>query len=544
MSGMSSKKREFGKLRSFFWPVHNRELKKLLPMMLLCFLITFNYNMLRNSKDAIVITAKLSGAEVIPFIKVWMLLPMAFGITYVFAKLSNSFDREHVFYWMISIFLSFFFVFTFILFPMREALHLDTFADKLQLILPRGMRGLIAMIRYWSFTAYYVMSELWGTAIFSVAFWGFANEITKITEAKRFYGLIAISANFSGIVSGFVGIYISRHASDFLGTTFDGNLWHQSLVLITIAVLASGVVSLIIYRKLNHDLAEEGGEQFEAIKKAKVKMSMRENFALLGKNSYLRNLAIIVVAYNLTINLVEIIWKDQIKMLYPGTVEYHTYMNQVSIGIGVVATAGAFISGKLIRKLGWTLTAMLTPALLLITSFAFFMTLFFQDSLGFISNTFAGVTPLMVIVFFGSMQNVFLRGCKFTVFDNTKELAFIPLKREDKLRGKAAIDGVGSRFGKSGGSMIHQGLLMFLGSIAASATFVAGALAIAGVSWLISAKRLGRQFDTLTGITDRKDGDIASEKEALESGYAGNSAPKDAAATTKSIMEEKEVSSV
>ncbi|HQW58111.1 MAG TPA: Npt1/Npt2 family nucleotide transporter, partial [Gammaproteobacteria bacterium] len=34
---MSKPTTEFGKWRSFFWPVHNRELKKLLPMFLMFF---------------------------------------------------------------------------------------------------------------------------------------------------------------------------------------------------------------------------------------------------------------------------------------------------------------------------------------------------------------------------------------------------------------------------------------------------------------------------------------------------------------------------
>ena len=234
------------------------------------------------------------------------------------------------------------------------------------------------------------------------------------------------------------------------------------------------------------------------MKSAKVKMSMRENFSLLGKFGYLRNIAIVVVAYNLTINLVEIIWKDQIKQLYPSTSDYHTYMSQVSIGIGIVATLGAFVSGKCIRKFGWTSTAMITPVLLLLTSAAFFGALFMRDQLGFVGEYLPGATPLMVIVFLGSLQNIFLRGCKFTVFDNTKELAFIPLTREQKLKGKAAIDGVGSRFGKSGGSVIHQAMLMMLGTVVASAPYVAAILFLCGTSWLYSVKRLGAQFNKLT----------------------------------------------
>ena len=32
------------------------------------------------------------------------------------------------------------------------------------------------------------MSELWGTAIMSVLFWAFANEVMTVKDAKRFYG--------------------------------------------------------------------------------------------------------------------------------------------------------------------------------------------------------------------------------------------------------------------------------------------------------------------------------------------------------------------
>src|SRR3984957_1954970 len=114
---------EFGKLRSYLWPVHHYELKKLVPMLILFFLISLNYSILRNVKDAIVVTAKSSGAEVIPFIKVWVLLPMAVLVTLIFTKLTNRYSQEKVFYLTISAFLLFFGVFTFILYPYRDLLH-------------------------------------------------------------------------------------------------------------------------------------------------------------------------------------------------------------------------------------------------------------------------------------------------------------------------------------------------------------------------------------------------------------------------------------
>ena len=81
--------KEFGKWRSFFWPVHNFELKKLLPMFFLFFFINFNYTILRDTKDTLIVTAPGSGAEAIPFLKVWGVLPFAIIFMLVYSKLSN-----------------------------------------------------------------------------------------------------------------------------------------------------------------------------------------------------------------------------------------------------------------------------------------------------------------------------------------------------------------------------------------------------------------------------------------------------------------------
>src|SRR5437763_381414 len=88
----------FGTIRSYAWPIYRHELRKLLPMFLMLFCICFNYTILRNLKDTLVVTAKYSGAEVIPFIKVWVVLPAAIVSTMLFSYLTNHFSRRKVFY--------------------------------------------------------------------------------------------------------------------------------------------------------------------------------------------------------------------------------------------------------------------------------------------------------------------------------------------------------------------------------------------------------------------------------------------------------------
>ncbi|HEY5259834.1 MAG TPA: Npt1/Npt2 family nucleotide transporter, partial [Rhabdochlamydiaceae bacterium] len=113
---------EFGKLRNFFWPIHRDELKLFLPLLIMYFLICLNYSILRTSRDALVITAKSAGAEVLPFIKTWAILPASLLIMLFFTQLSNRLSKEKVFYIMISLFLLFFSLFAFVLYPCHESL--------------------------------------------------------------------------------------------------------------------------------------------------------------------------------------------------------------------------------------------------------------------------------------------------------------------------------------------------------------------------------------------------------------------------------------
>ena len=62
--------------------------------------------------------------------------------------------------------------------------------------------GPIAIVRNWTYCLFYVMAELWGSVVVSVLFWGFANQITTVDEAKQFYPLFGLGANVALIFSG------------------------------------------------------------------------------------------------------------------------------------------------------------------------------------------------------------------------------------------------------------------------------------------------------------------------------------------------------
>ncbi len=145
---------EFRGWRRYLWPVHSHEIPRLIPLALIFFFVALNYNILRTIKDTLLITAKGSGAEVIPFVKVWAMLPGAVGMTLLYTLLARKMSRERLFYLIVSMFLIYFFLFAFVLYPYRDNLHPHQLADKIEAILPTGCKGLVSMFRYWTFTLF------------------------------------------------------------------------------------------------------------------------------------------------------------------------------------------------------------------------------------------------------------------------------------------------------------------------------------------------------------------------------------------------------
>lgn len=503
---MSEADSRFGIIRSAIWPIYPQEVKKLVPMIIMLFLICFNYSALRNMKDAIVITA--SGAEVIPFIKVWAILPSAILVTLIFAKLSNIYSQEKVFYIMTSAFLLLYGLFAFVIYPYRDELHPFASADYLETILPSGFKGLISMYRYWTFTGFYVISELWSTIVLTVLFWGFANEITRLSEARRFYSVLSIGSNLAAVAAGLASIVVSQEGNFNPNIPLGHDGWEQTMMILVIVIIISGCLTMATFRWMNKNVLNDPSyddlHQIKREQKKKGRLSFKESLTYVSNSKYLVCIAIIVVAYNLVINLVEVVWKDQLKNLYPAPSEYNNYINNLLMIQGVVSIIMSIGLAQMINHFGWTKTSLITPIVMFFTCLGFFGILFYQDHPSLFFLSFFGTTPLAIAVFFGSMQNALSKACKYSVFDATKEMAYIPLDHESKLKGKAAIDGVGSRLGKSGGSLIHQGLLMIFATVTASAPYVAAILVGVIFLWMIAIRSLGTQFDSLVARREQE----------------------------------------
>jgi AAA family ATP:ADP antiporter len=477
-----------------FKQTERKTLKKLLPLGAMLFFILFNYTILRDTKDVLVVTAPNSGAEIIPFLKTYVNLPSAIGFTILYSSLTNKMPADKVFYVIMASFLSFFGAFATIIYPNRNFLHPNAAADFLTKILPTFFVPLIAIFRNWTYALFYTLANLWGSVVVSLLFWGFANEITTVDEAKKYYPLFGLMANVALIFSGQYVKYVSNLRS---GLPAGADYWGHSLKMLMGAVVAGGavVVSLMMYMQ-KFVLTDPGcidPNKEAKRKKTKTKMTFGESAKFLASSRYIRDLAVIVIGYGMAINIVEVTWKSKLKAAFPDPNAYSTFMGNFSSATGIVTLLMMFGSSFLIKRFGMGVASLITPITLLTTGIAFFSLIMFPGFFSPLTSKF-GVSPLMLAVLIGAAQNILSKGSKYSLFDPCKEMAYIPLDAESKTKGKAAVDVIGNPLGKSGGSFLQQILIGIFGSLQASTPYLGGFLGLIIVAWIQAAGSLAQQF--------------------------------------------------
>ncbi|MGC0371563.1 MAG: hypothetical protein DGJ47_000252 [Rickettsiaceae bacterium] len=485
----------FDKFLDYVWPIARHELPKFLFITLLMFCILCIQNLIRATKDSVIST--MIGAETISFLKIWGVMPVAFLITIIYVKLVNVMKGEHIFYLVITTFLSFFVLFAFYLFPSYESLHLDQdYAQDLVASYPR-LKWFILLLSNWSFSLFYVISELWPNVIFSLLFWQFVNKITSIDESRRFYPLFSLLGQTGLYLSGTFLInlpHVNAYFTELFNLSADISV--VSVQIIISVVCALGAISLIVFWVINHkilDIATAENLQFKAKKK---QMSFSESFKMIASSRYIRLIAILLFCYGLAINLVEGPWKNEAAKIYKTPTEFASFVGGYLKYTGIFTIFFVLLGSNIVRRLGWVFAAIITPIMVLVTGLGFFMVASFDKVAIFMMASFAFTDPIMLAVVLGSIQNVLSKSSKYTLFDSTKEMAYVPLNDELKTKGKAAADMIGTKLGKSGSAFIQSTIFIIFPAATYSSIspyLMIGFLLVC-VVWVITVLELNKEY--------------------------------------------------
>ncbi len=498
---LQNQTKEFNKFQEIFFPIHKYELKKFLPMSILMFCMLFIYNLVRNLKDWFIqynsnlwVSARPEeSANLISALKFWYVLPCAFLMVIIFTVLVDKFGHDNSFYIVVSGFMMFYFIYGYFIYPNLDRLLMSPEQiTRLMEMSPPFFRSLIVCVANWPLTLFYIISELWGTMAISSLFWQFANRITMAHEVKRFFALFSLFSNLGTIIAG----------STILNYANALDVDHVRILMTVISMVF--VTALFLYTYINKSVLKDSRfyDPSKIVKKKKKgKVSPLEGIKILLKNRYLLLIASLVICYGIAINFFEVIMKATMKETFSGE-QYARMQGILTVFTGVFSTVITLMSSYILRKFSWKISALVTPFLLLTLGGTFLLLLIYKQ---FVSATIFGYSAVWIATWFGILNNAFVKSVKYSLFDTTKSMAYLPLSEDEKTKGQAAVEIIGARAGKAGAAFVQQIMLSFPRTLVTVTGSVAGILAytpsIIGiffstvVIWIFSVLKLSSRYE-------------------------------------------------
>ena len=224
-----------------------------------------------------------------------------------------------------------------------------------------------------------------------------------------------------------------------------------------------------------------------------------ESAKLIFSSPELGLIAILIMAYGITINLVEVQFKHQLGLWYEGDKGgYNWFMGEFSTVTGVATIIFGLLAGaNILRRVSWFSAAIITPAVIAVGGVIFYCFIFSEQFVDFILRNVAAVSAVTAATMLGAFIVITSKAIKYILFDSTKEMAYIPLNDELKTKGKAAVDVIGGRAGKAGGAFTQSTLLILFATkdVVAIAPQAFVVFAVVSGLWFVAVKMLSRKVD-------------------------------------------------
>src|SRR5208282_2390720 len=116
-------------------------------------------------------------------------------------------------------------------------------------------------------------------------------------------------------------------------------------------------------------------------KKKKEKPSLMESVKIIFRSPELGYIAILIMAYGVTINLIEVQWKNQLGLYFAGNkAGYNAFMGNFSTLSGVfIIVFGWLIGSNVLRRVSWFSAAIVTPLVITLGGVIFFAFIFARE---------------------------------------------------------------------------------------------------------------------------------------------------------------------
>lgn len=461
---------------------------KYLPTSLMLLLSAYLNSFLRGAKDIVLVPCL--GPELISFIKFYGVLPGTLIFFVCYTKLANILSRDKLYYTITLFFGGFFLLYAFVLNPMQ--LFIEPDLSVLIKNYPK-LQYQFLMIQHWPTSLLYIMCEICGTVTLSLMFWQFTNELYTLKEAKKTYALFGIIGQGGIILAGLIQTGISEY---FISNVDETLVWGLTLKWMMSSVALAGFGLIALYRWMYKHVffdpilctrAHTGTRE-------KISLSVAQSIKYVCASRYIWLIMLIVFCYGVGVNLIESLWKYELKQVYTTSNSYGAFMGKFNMYFGITSIVVMIYGTYILRKFKWLIAALHTPLIAGLTGATFFIFILYQDSFKpFFANFNSNVAMMAVLL--GSAQVILYKSLNYTFVDATKEMAFMPLNRELRTKGKAAVDVIGNRGGKAFGAISQQLMFQFIDPSIGNLVYQFFIFfVIIMITWTLSVIALNKQF--------------------------------------------------
>jgi AAA family ATP:ADP antiporter len=311
----------------------------------------------------------------------------------------------------------------------------------------------------WTGRAFFVWTSVFTLFVVSV-FWCFMADVFRSEQAKRLFGFIGLGGTLGSVVGSAATATLARQ----IGTA---NLILVSVVMLELAVLA--VVRFPIRddsgRSIDHNVVVGG--------------SIWAGVTHIFRSRYLGGISIFQILYVLGSTFLYFAQSDIVGREFPDRESRTAALATIELAVQVLTVVTqAFLTGKIIRRLGMGVTLALQPLL-----------------------TIAGFAALAVSPVFATLS-VFIvlrRAANFALTNPVVEALFTVVTREDKYKAKSFIETFVYRGGDQIAAWTYGGLTALgLGLVGISIS----AVPMAAI-WLLLGLWLGRRQTALAAGESR-----------------------------------------
>lgn len=149
-------------------------------------------------------------------------------------------------------------------------------------------------------------------------------------------------------------------------------------------------------------------------------------------------------------------------------------------------------SANILRKCSWKVGALTTPIIFLLSGALFFVVTMYNM---YVSPQLFGISTILIAIWCGIINDALIKSVKYSLFDTTKNMAYIPLDEDSKTKGQAAVETIGGRAGKAGGALIQQIMYSVVPHIMSHVVTIIGIVAVTIITWIFSVFKLNPKYE-------------------------------------------------